>query len=82
MSNINKFGRVFNNEEKSAGIGRTAAGDFNAFYKRIEKVAAPCRDKDAANAEYVLKTVAPGMKLKFAGFLMVEITLLDMSKIL
>lgn len=65
---IDKFGRVFNNDEKSAGIGRTPAGDFNAFYKRIENVAAPLRDKDAANAEYVLKKIAPCMKLKVAGF--------------
>lgn len=65
---IDKFGRVFNNEEKGGVIGITAAGDFNAFFKRIENVAFPYRDKDAANADFVLKKVAPCMKLKVGGF--------------
>lgn len=66
---IDQFGRAFNNEEISLGIGRTVAGDFNAFHKRIENVATPYRDKKAANAYFVLKQLVHNyIKIKVGVF--------------
>lgn len=73
--NIDKFGRVLNNEEnrndsfkKNTGIFLSPTGNYNALQKRIENLAEPTNDKDAVNAEYVLKQLKSCMRYKRGGY--------------